>query len=642
MHRTFVFVWICFTLCAGPEPGHTQETIRLDRLFRLPDLRAVHQFSSHNKRGHNGDDRWRLYDDEHGDAVIFDVEGPGCVRSMWSTDIREGARFKFYFDGEAEPRYTISMLDFYQGKHPLFPPPLNSYERRGRWGKKPFAGNAFTPIPFARSLKITVSGDLHFYHVLYDRYPHGTWIQTFTGKEDRRYLLQTFQDPDEAVPLPEEVETVSTAAEKLDPGQAISLLDRKQPGCIRRIVIEGEATDAFLRETGIRMRWDDHPLQDVSAPLGFFFGSAVHPTEMQSLPLRVERLEKDRVRLTARFPMPFWKHATVRLMNLGDRPRGPVRAAIQVSAPAGTRDRGSYFTTCYRKGQTTYGRDWLFFESPGAGWFVGAVQSMQGEHYCEGDEHMYLDGAVSPQIHGTGSEDYYLGCFWPNLNFNSPFACCVGDIQEEGGGTFHGSYAVPSCYARYHLEAPIPFFRGIDARIQHGGFNTIASRYESLAFAYLRPLPSMALTDFIDVASPGSEAAHEYRAEKSSPTGPVTAHPEGDYLDTAIRARGRAHDGGGISFVVALDPENKGVRLRRLLDQGSPRQTADVFIDGERVGTWYHPDYNEFLRWYESDFDIHPRFTAGKDRMQVELAVRTGGGRGRYTDFRYEIFSFVP
>ena len=67
-----------------------------------------------------------------------------------------------------------------------------------------------------------------------------------------------------------------------------------------------------------------------------------------------------------------------------------------------------------------------------------------------------------------------------------------------------------------------------------------------------------------------------------------------------------------------------------------------MFIDGERVGTWYHADRNEHLRWYDSDFDVHRRFTAEKERLRVRLAVRAGAGRGPFTDFRYEVFSYVP
>lgn len=614
----------------------------LDRLPRLPALHSVHQFSSHNRTGMNSDSKWRLYDDEHGDAVIFDVEGPGCVRSIWSTDIREDAVLKFTFDGEKAPRFEIPMLAFFRGEHPLFPAPLSSYERRGRWGERPFAGNCFVPIPFSRGLKISVSGDLHFYHILFDRYPHGTEVATFTGREDRSRLLDAYRRPDRAAALPDETAARTAEAETVAAGGSISLLKSDQPGCVRRLILEGEASDAFLQEVMLTMRWDGHSRFDVNAPVGFFFGSAVHPTEVSSLAMRVERIEGGRVRLTSRLPMPFWRSADIRLVNRSSRAIGPVRAELRIAPQVVPEAAGAYLTTCYRRGVTTYGRDWLLFERPGAGWFVGVVQSMQGEHYCEGDEHIYLDGAISPQIHGTGSEDYYLGCFWPNRSFASPFAACVGDIQEEGGGTFEGSYAVPSCYFRFHLEAPIPFFGRIDAKIQHGGFNTIASSYRSLAFAYLRARPTLALSDFIDVGSPASEAAHGYRAEGSERCGPLLASPEGDDLDAVIRDTGRMHRGGAITFTVAVDPRNRGVRLRRRLDQGVARQTASVSVDGEPVGTWYHADHNEHLRWFDSDFDVHPRFTRGKEKLSVRLEVRAGDGRGPYTDYRYEVFSHIP
>lgn len=629
---------------AGSAPASPAgfELPTLGSLPRLPGLHSVHQFSSHNKQGLNGDAKWRLYDDEHGDAVIFDVEGPGCVRSIWSTAIHEDAVLKFTFDGEKAPRLEIPMLEFFQGNHPLFPAPLNSYEKRGRWGEKPYAGNSFVPIPFARGLKIAVSGPLNFYHILFQRYPHGTEVTTFTGMEDRSYLLDAFLSPDHAAGAPALMETRTSTAETIDPGGTLTLLDLKQRGCIRRLTLEGEASDSFLREAMITTQWDGHSRCDVNAPIGYFFGSAVHAAEVRSLPVRVERVKEHRVRLTFRFPMPFWRSAVIRLVNRAARALGPVSAEFQIDSEVPPEASAGYLTTSFRRGVTPYGRDWLFFERPGTGWFLGVVQSMQGEHYCEGDEHFYLDGAISPQIHGTGSEDYFLGCFWPNRPFSSPFANCVGDIQEEGGGTFEGAYTVPSCYSRFHLDAPIPFFSRIDAKIQHGGLNTIASNYGSLAFAYLRARPSLALSDFLDVGSPTSEAAHGYRATSSELYGPITASPEGDDLDVAIVDTGRTHSGGAITFTVAVDPRNRGVRLRRRLDQGSPRQTAAVFIDGAHVGSWYHPDHNEHLRWFDSDFDIHPRFTVGKDKLRVRLEVRTGDGRGFYTDFRYEVFSHLP
>jgi len=618
-------------LSAGP--------VTLDRLPILPELGSVEQFSSHNRKGLNGDAGWKLYDDERGDAVIFDVEGPGCVRSMWSTAIHEDAVFNFYFDGEAEPRYRIKMLDFYKGKHPLFPPPLVSFERRGYWGDNPFAGNSFVPIPFARGLRISVSGKLEFYHILCERYPHGTRVETFTGREDRAYLLDAFTRTGEAPRPLGEVETVRCEFDAIDPGKQLELLRLERGGCIRRIVLEGDGSDEFIRECQIMMNWDGHALWDVRAPVGFFFGTAYQKADMSTMALRSEILDGGRVRLTCWFPMPFHGAARVVLASRAGRALGPVKAEISVGPPVEPAERTAYFTALFRKGQTTYGRDWLFCESHGAGWFVGAVQSMMGEHYCEGDEHIAIDGAISPQINGTGSEDYYLACYWPNRVFNSPFANCVGDIQEMGGGTFQGSYSVPSCYSRFHLEAPIPFLSHLDARIQHGGISAIQSSYASLAYYYLRPRPALRQTDFIDVGIAASEAAHGYESDSGRLTGPVDARPEGRNHLLTFRGEGRVHGEGAISFTVAVDPGNRGVRLRRRLDQESGRQTADVYVNGRLAGTWYHADQNEHLRWFDSDFDIHPLFTSGEESLAITLKVRTDGGRGPFTDFCYWIFN---
>jgi hypothetical protein len=388
------------------------------------------------------------------------------------------------------------------------------------------------------------------------------------------------------------------------------------------------------------MRWDGHTLADIHAPTGIFFGCANEAYNAVSLPLSVEKLASGRVRLCCYFPMPFWREAQIVWVNRSAYPLAPLSVEVTVAPNQLDPARSGYFSTLYRMGETSYGRDWRLYQSPGTGWLVGVVQSMQNEHYCEGDEHFYIDGAVSPQINGTGSEDYYLGCFWPNFAYSSPFACCVGDAEIQGGGYFFGAYRVPSCYCRYHLEAPIPFFTSIDARIQHGGLSHIRSNYRSLAYCYLRKRPALRQTDFVDVGNPASEAAHAYRATHSELTGLETACPEGEHFETRLDERGRRHAGGEITLSVAIDPENAGVRLRRRLDQASPRQTADVYVDGEYAGRWYHGYHNEDLRWYDSDFDIHGERTRGKESLTLRLVVDAQDGRGSFTDFSYWVYCF--
>lgn len=614
----------------------------LNDLMQLPGQFQVLQCSSHNKTGHNGDENWPLYEDERGDDVIFDAVGPGCIMSIWGTHFDENAVVNFYFDGDAEPRYRIGEIDFFSGKHPAFPEPLVSYEHRGEYALG-LAGNCFVPIPFETSLKISITGESRFFHIIYELYPHGTQIDTFTGEEDRAALRASFGRLGEQPAPNADLEILRVDTEKNDPGAMVMLLKKEDgPGIVRGIIIEADGSDLFFRESEIVMRWDGHIHADVRAPVGMFFASANHACDVATLPVSVKTLEGGRVRLSCRLPMPFWQGAEIMWRNGSAHPLGPIRAEISLSENTIEPDCGTYFTTLYREGKTSYSRDWLLFERPGAGWFVGVVQSMQHGHYCEGDEHFYIDNAISPQFNGTGSEDYYLGCFWPNVPFNSPFACCAGDIMAEGGGHFFGAYRIPSSYGRFHLEAPIPFFQSIDARIQHGGLSWLQSDYRSLAFSYLRRRPALRQTDFIDVGNVAGESAHAYRATHSQLTGRLAGGCEGEYFQATFDEDGRTHDGGEITFTIAVDPDNAGVRLRRRLDQSSGRQTAKVYVDGAFAGVWYHGYHNEHLRWFDSDFDIPRRLTAGKDSLTVKLVVDTSGGRGPFTDFRYEVFSFEP
>lgn len=612
----------------------------LDRLLQSPGQFQVLQTSSHNKQGRNGDADRPLYKDSKGDDVIFDAAGPGCVRSIWGTWLARDAVLNFYFDGEQEPRYRINEIDFFSGRHSDFPSPLTSYELRGYYGNEPYAGNCFVPIPFSKSLKISVTGKSRFFHALYELYPYGTPVATFTGKEDRAALMECFQQPGRVTGTEQGDEVHSVSRGNEGPHGEIVLFERKgSPGVVRRITIEADASEIFFQNTEILMRWDGHARDDVRAPTGMFFGSANRAYDVASLPLTVQKSPSGRVRLHCSFPMPFWREARITLRNLSGQPLGKVDAKVAVGSNPVPEARGLYFTTLYRKGETTYGRDWPLYDSPGTGWFVGVVQSMQYEHYCEGNEHFYVDGAISPQINGTGSEDYYLGCFWPNRQYSSPFAVCAGDIMAEGGGQ-KGAYAIPSSYARFHLEAPIPFFRSMDARIQHGGMSDIRSNYRSLAFCYLRRRPAMRETDFLDVGNATSERAHVYSAMGSELTGILTGRPEGDYFESSEDQDGRRHRRGEIAFETAIDPQNSGVRIRRRLDQAGLPQTAEVYVDGAYAGTWRHACQNEYLRWFDSDFDLPVKLTRGKGLLALKLVVVDGPDSGVFTDFGYRVFCF--
>jgi len=70
----------------------------------------------------------------------------------------------------------------------------------------------------------------------------------------------------------------------------------------------------------------------------------------------------------------------------------------------------------------------------GQGKFVGVSHTMRGvsyRGYLEGDERVYVDGARTPQIHGTGTEDFYEGGWYFNRDvFSEPLN---GESGHEPG-----------------------------------------------------------------------------------------------------------------------------------------------------------------------------------------------------------------
>ena len=662
--KQLIIIVLCITVILGHAQAQSDNgsstSAFLSRLPVIPDGTVwCGQFSSHSPHQQNGDANYFLYRDDQGDAVIFDVKAPGCIKSMWATSIDSMAVLKFYFNGETTPRYKIRVLDFYQGRLPGFTQPLVSYDLRGYYRPDSYAGNSFAPIFFEKSLRISVEGKPTFYHILYEKYPYGTTIKPASVQEQRDFVLSAFTDQK----MPVTKDPVDQLQSTLLPHQQINLFRQSGSGSIRSIEIETDTSVAFLKNVFIGMIWDEASQKEdqaprevfeatnnsrqyqVLAPVGMFFATPDYVLPVQSLPLSVEKSGKDRLKLTCRFVMPYWRNARIILQNRSDASFPNIQAKIAYDTTPYPENKTGYFTTFYHQGVTEYGRDWLFFESPGTGWYLGTVQTCRLEHYCEGNEHFYMDGNRTPQINGTGTEDYYLGCFWPSKTYYSPFAGSVNDVRKLSGvdttrfrTLFKEDYLFPAAYYRFHLEMPIPFYSAIDARIQHGAENNIASEYSSLAYTYLKPQPGLYETDLIDVGNASSRTVHNYSCSDAATPVSLLARYEGNNLHTTIQDDGLSHKSGRIRFAISIDPDNAGVRLRRRIDQATARQEADVYIDGVFAGTWYDPQCNPVLRWYDSEFQLPPRLTEHKKQLTVELRVR--GTAAPFSDFEYRVFCY--
>ncbi|HEV8245337.1 MAG TPA: hypothetical protein VGP93_06200, partial [Polyangiaceae bacterium] len=88
-------------------------------------------------------------------------------------------------------------------------------------------------------------------------------------------------------------------------------------------------------------------------------------------------------------------------------------------------------------------------------------------------------------------------------------------------------------------------------------------------------------------------------------------------------------------FKVAVNSDNQGVRLRRLLDFQTEGQRAEVVVDGASAGIWYSAGSNGSLRWKEDDFWIPAELTAGKTKLAIEIHVQSTA----WTEFHYWVAS---
>ena len=114
---------------AQPHPLYGIERLTALDILPVLDTHAKAAYvGSIDKKGGNADWDWWLYQDERDEWVIFDVEGPGCIYNFVQHRYpsSEEPVFRFYFDGEQEPRMTIRGSEFCD-KHPFIEPLASSY-----------------------------------------------------------------------------------------------------------------------------------------------------------------------------------------------------------------------------------------------------------------------------------------------------------------------------------------------------------------------------------------------------------------------------------------------------------------------------------------------------------------------------------
>lgn len=654
------------TLLAALAPGTLRAAtpIGLDALGNpdaLPLLREqtrLIQFSSYDRTGEpsdaNDDRNTWLRRDEHGDYVLYEDAGPGCVYRIWmtwsQTEFVTNNRIRIYFDGEAIPRVDRNVGDFFSGTNAPFVRPFVG-------DKASSAGGMYCllPFPYARGCRIATTwfppeserpqhwpANWGYYQITGHRFASTNGVTTWTGLEDAGRVTQQWArcgvDPKSATGT-----TVAAGSVDLAAGSTTTVFTASGSGCIASLRLDPEPHDAAtLAAVRLIAQWDDEPVPAVDAPLGAFFGSAFGETTATALMTGM----RTGGWYACHFPMPFWTNAAIRLVHTGTQ--AVVRVDYTIAWGTNGYDRaraGRFHARHAQREMPGDGSDFAMLDIAGRGHIVGlhlaATSSVSSLAFLEMDDRLFLDGAGSPAAHGTGAEDYFNGgWYWLGVtNLCLPLhGLTAAHLVNGQPGNWAAAY-------RHQLGDVVPFESSARFLMEVVPAYTTSSRWESVVFYYALPGTNAGLVRCAatEAGDPAAEAAAGWTATAAA--APLTnawrypgRQPFADETDA-----GRSITG-AVEFAVPLSVPNAGIVLRRRMDAGIAGQRAEVRVDGRIAGTWDAPDgsfSNSANRWCDAEFLVPPAFTAGKTGVVVHIE-RDASTDAPWTDYRDEAFAIVP
>jgi D-arabinan exo alpha-(1,3)/(1,5)-arabinofuranosidase (non-reducing end) len=304
---------------------------------------------------------------------------------------------------------------------------------------------------------------------------------------------------------------------RIEPGETRVLADIKGPGRITHIwMTQGN----HYRECLLKITWDNARSPSVLVPLGDFFGLG-HGivNSYQSALFSASTSSNNRFNagcaLNCYAPMPFRERALVELVNESkethgqyfyvdyealDQPpdgdTGYFHAEFRRTNPFGgweeqitSQGRQPKTGNVVNKGEQAWESNYVILETKGRGHYIGCNLSITNFHkgwWGEGDDMIWVDGYKwPPDLHGTGSEDYFNQAW--GMQDNAFLR--NGSSIFEGGTTLSCSNtpwdegAYQTSYV-FHLENPVRFQREIKVTIEHGHANNLNNEASSVAYWY--------------------------------------------------------------------------------------------------------------------------------------------------------------
>lgn len=703
----------CASTCAGQDhrPMNNSIPIGLDAYRswdRWPEQRIgmrTYMRSTFDRIGGNegADASHFLYQTSDKFNVTLDLEGSGLLvfsrYNHW-----HGSPWHYVVDGKdhvieetstADPLHPAPNSTFIPSAP--FPPPLNE-----TWATTKGADLIWSPIPFERSFQMA-----------YTRTRYGTGYYIYNQFVPGTPLSHPLKSWDESSgPAPDVLDLISKAGSDISPTAGFKQVEGTTdvPASSRTVLanLKGRATiraltfsipkaeaDAFTN-VHLRITWDGRKDVSIDVPIALFYGAgSLYNREnreylVKAFPVSI-RFANDRVYFACYFPMPFFRSARIELFGAGQAVHG-VKWNVHSMPLSGPENKLSYFHATYKDFPVPVaGEDMVLLDTRLAegsenwsGSIVGTsfIFSHNGNlRTLEGDPRLFFDDSLTPQAQGTGTEEWGGGGdYWGGLNMTLAF---VG--HPVGARTLQSADndkdKIESAY-RFLLADLMPFGKNAVVRLEHGGTNESTERYETIAYWYGLPSPSVVQTDQLQIGDLEAEKSHSYSSPESSEPYSLTSRYEWgvDTLNDKViypseMDRGRKTT--GISeFKLNVRPDNLGVLLRRKLDYSFADQRAEVFVADQTksswspAGIWYLAGSNTVVysnpkeelgatqhivetsnrRFRDDEFLISRELTRGKKQIWVRIKFTPVNrplfpgypvGEQAWSEIKYTAYSFV-
>ena len=499
----YIYLFIVFISTIFVSYGYANLTEELEKYLSvthlpefLPEGAICAQESSYDRSGGNDDEAIgdnAFFKVEDGKLVLVDLKGPGTIYRIWTPTPTDDI-VEFYFDGEKSPRVRVPFKDLFTGKVYPFISPLCGREAGGNY--------CYLPISYKKSCKILFCGEeIKYFQIQYSNWPDSRQVESFPkelNNEQRKILVDLANLWNEGVfPMKEEFlapgENLKIKRKSicLMPGETKTFASFNEGGRILALAFSpASMLEGLIKNIILTVTWDDDSVPAINCPLSDFMGFAYGKSAARSLLVGT----KENICYFL-FPMPFEKSAEFKLTNMSD-PSGDsssifnsggavaLESVILFDKNNPKKPNEGKFYAYWNRELPPEGQLYTILNVNGRGHYVGCFLQSQGLEkgktwFFEGDDVAVIDGEM--RIHGTGSEDFFNGGYYSELNFwddkvNLPLSGSLGyshPFHRTGGYRLNIADKVA-----YEKSFSMTMERGDDDR------NSIPVDFCSVAFYY--------------------------------------------------------------------------------------------------------------------------------------------------------------